>query len=282
MLPVPPMSTANKLWIASLLSRAILGARSFSGAGPLARVKRYGITWCLDLREGIDLAIFLKVYERTSVSALDRLVAHGSVVLDIGANLGFYSLLLADRVGSHGRVIAFEPTRFAFTKLSDNLAANATLASRITTRRAMLVARSGEVAPPEVVSSWPLEGALGRGDGRLMSTEGAESITLDAALAELALERVDFIKLDVDGHETEVLLGGRQTLERFRPTMLFEVAPDYAQGVLASLIELLGDLGYGLESVTDGRPLPLSAEALARMCPRGGGMNVVARAVGTR
>jgi FkbM family methyltransferase len=219
MVSAPRLNTARKMQIASVLSRVILGLRTLSGGGPLVRVRRDGITWCLDLREGIDLAIFLKVYERSSVKELDRLVPRGSVVLDIGANLGFYSLLLADRVGPDGRVVAFEPTDFAYAKLNENLAANPALATRVTARRAILVAGPGEVAPTSIVSNWPLNGSepVDPSSRGVSCQSRARSVTLDDALAPLEPGVWISSKLDVDGHETAVLLGGRATIERFHP-----------------------------------------------------------------
>lgn len=86
------------------------------------RVRRDGIHWDLDLSEGIDFAIFLLGgLELRTLRLYRRLVQPGDTVLDVGANIGAHALPLARLVGASGRVVAFEPTQFAFCKLQRNL-----------------------------------------------------------------------------------------------------------------------------------------------------------------
>ncbi len=59
--------------------------------------------------------------------------------------------------------------------------------------------------------------------GQLMSTTGATSVSLDQVLKELPIDRVDFVKMDVDGHEHDVILGARESLAKFRPRVLMEL-----------------------------------------------------------
>jgi len=81
--------------LASALYRALKSIRSFAGATDVALVRRNGPHWELDLREGIDLAIFaFGSFERETVRALKKLVTPGSTVLDIGANNGANTLNL--------------------------------------------------------------------------------------------------------------------------------------------------------------------------------------------
>ena len=61
--------------------------------------------------------------------------------------------------------------------------------------------------------------------GKLEGTEGSRAATLDQTAKTIGLQRLDFIKLDVDGHEPEVLCGGLDTIRRFRPRILMEWAP---------------------------------------------------------
>ena len=78
----------------------------------------------------IDFAIYLGgMFERNTALALRKLVRPSSLVLDIGANIGAHTLRLANLVGSSGRVFAFEPTDFAYSKLQANLDLNPALAS---------------------------------------------------------------------------------------------------------------------------------------------------------
>src|SRR3984893_15716811 len=111
-------------------------------------VVRGGINYELDLSQGIDFAIFLgNIYERQTRAALRKLVSPGSLVLDIGANIGAHTLPLAQLVGPNGRVMAFEPTDFAFRKLSRNLGLNPSLAARVEAYHCFLTANDGAGVP---------------------------------------------------------------------------------------------------------------------------------------
>ena len=59
--------------------------------------------------------------------------------------------------------------------------------------------------------------------GKAMSTEGVPTTTIDEFVKELQIDRLDFIKIDTDGHEFEVLLGARKAIERFKPQIIFEL-----------------------------------------------------------
>ena len=119
------LSTAQKIRIARVLSGGVIGLRRTLGLPSEVTTRRGGVRWRLDLTEGIDLSIYLLgAFEPATVKLYRRLVKPGDVVLDIGANIGAHVLPLAVLVGDAGRVIAFEPTRYACRKLQANLALN--------------------------------------------------------------------------------------------------------------------------------------------------------------
>ena len=99
----------------------IVGVRAIFGLSSITKVYRRGLHWSLDLKEGIDLAIYLGVYEPETIKELKHIVKPGDVVVDIGANIGAITLPLAEYVGVDGCVIAFEPTSWAYGKLQNNL-----------------------------------------------------------------------------------------------------------------------------------------------------------------
>ena len=150
-------------------------------------VTRGGLRWRLDLREGIDLSIYLLgSFEPSVTKSYRRLVAPGDVVLDIGANVGSHTLPLARAVGDTGRVVAFEPTGWAFAKLRANLALNRELSTRVTAEQVMLVSPDESTLPTAIYSSWPLAAGSELHPvhrGRLMSTDEARAVTLDEYLA---------------------------------------------------------------------------------------------------
>jgi FkbM family methyltransferase len=277
------LNTNQKIMIARGLAAVVLGARRLVGLSHEVTTVRRGIRWSLNLKEGIDFAIYLLGgFEVQTLRRYRAYVHEGDVVLDVGANIGAHMLPLAQLVGFTGRVLAFEPTRYAYDKLMKNAALNPDLASRVTAHQAMLVSDSSSVLPDAIYSSWPLEGTAdlhADHQGRLMSTDGAAIWTLDDFVTSRNLPKIDFIKLDVDGNEHDVLLGARQTLGRFRPALMIELAPyvyDLHPEKFDEVLKILWDNGYQISDAANGRRLPEDAEAIRGLIPSRGCINAVA------
>jgi FkbM family methyltransferase len=277
------LKTAGKIVLARFLSKIIVVSRRLAGYGPAVQVRRHGINWLLDLQEGIDLSIYLLgAFERRTVRAYSSFIRENDIVLDIGANIGAHTLILSQLVGPNGKVVAFEPTSYAYRKLYHNMELNPDLAARIRLEQCMLVANSFEKLEPAIYSSWPLADANDLHDqhcGRLMDTSGAMAMTLDDAVHQFGLKQVDFIKLDVDGHELSVIRGGLSVLKEFKPRMILELAPYSFQGGnedFDSMLNLLRENGYMFRQLGNGLQLPNLSASVRAMIPYGSGMNVVA------
>jgi FkbM family methyltransferase len=255
-------------------------------SGDVVDVRRNGIDWRLDLREGIDLSIYLLgAFEWRTIHSYSPLIAPGDVVFDIGANIGAHTLQLAKRVGPAGRVYAFEPTQYAYGKLLANMSLNPDLASRITATQMMLTARDDAALKPEICSSWPVTGEHDRHEqhqGTFQSTDGAKAGTLDRFLTEAGVDRVDFVKLDVDGHEYDVLEGWT-TIARYRPKIILELGPYDEYGrPLVDLLDRLAAHGYRFHQLSRSTAAqlrdkrPLDTGALAAGLRSGTGVNFMA------
>ena len=240
------LRTRHRLAIARILSAAVRGARRLVGLGPRTIARRRGVRWDLDLREGIDLAVYLGLYERSILRGYDRRLEAGSVAIDIGANFGAHTLEMARRVGPDGLVFAFEPTDYAFGCLQRNLELNPALARRV--RAAQMFLCSDAASPPtEVFASWPVAGNRDElhhdHGGRAVPTSNARALRLDDWVQTAQPGRIDLIKLDVDGYEIDVLRGSAQTLRRFRPVILMEYAPYLLSEFGVEVDDVLGFLG---------------------------------------
>jgi FkbM family methyltransferase len=280
------MKTIHKIAAARALYNLIHAGRLLLGRTDQEIVFRDGVTYDLDLSQGIDFAIYLNnIYERQTKAALRKLVSPASLVLDIGANIGAHTLHLAQLVGSAGRVLAFEPTDFAFRKLRRNLDLNPSLASRVEAIHCFLTANDEAQVPNAIYSSWPLAKEAGlhaKHLGREMRTESARARSLDSLLSERADRKVQLVKLDVDGFECDVLRGATAMLRDTRPIFVMELSPYVLEERGTSLDELLSYFvpnGYAFYDERTFKPLPSSARELHRMISDGEGINAVARAV---
>lgn len=279
------MKTKQKISLAKSAYRAIRLIRSIAGRGDKCVVTRRGIRYELNLSEGIDLAIYLGgSFEADTVRTIARYVRPGQTILDIGANIGALTLELARSAGVEGRVVAFEPTKFAFDKLCRNLALNPELARRVVAMQAFIGSTEDAAAPGTIFSSWPLTGG---GDlhathfGQSKTTEGAATRRLDCVVSDLKIERVDLVKLDVDGYECDVLSGATELLGAQKPIFLIELAPyvhDERGHSFEQFLSFFLREGYRFYAQKSDRVLPSDFRELARLIGDGGSMNVIARA----
>ena len=159
------------------------------------------------------------LWEPAETLALLRMLQPGMTVVDVGAHVGYYSVLCAQRVGRAGRVIAFEPEAQNRRLLHANLLLND--CANVAVHASAIDAAAG--------SARLFLSDSNRGDHRLQAVAGRRSVavdtvSLDAALAGLAL---DFVKIDTQGAEPRVLHGmaGLIASQRERLGMMLEFAP---------------------------------------------------------
>jgi len=193
-------------------------------------------------------------YEPKVVAAIKKNVRRGATCADVGANVGLITRVLAKAVGKRGQVIAFE----AYPPTADRL--RAALADeglgRITVEN-MAVTDGAEP------TAW-LHSGRGRADGEWNvvghDVDGRETppelevpaTSLDEYIS--AGERLDFVKIDVEGAEGRVLAGMQRLLREARPLVLIEFHDDEGWDGRRHLL----DAGYRLETL-DGQPVPPGA-----------------------
>lgn len=199
-----------------------------------------------DLRYTSVTAFMLRAWVEPELYHLPHWLAPGAVFLDVGANIGLFALRAAILVGPSGRVIAVEPAEVSADRLERNLALNAM--THVTVVRAALSDREGEAElrhvelgnDPQAWSIIPEAGGAG--------AEKVRTTTLDALAEAQGLTRLDLVKLDVEGAEPMIVAGGRATLTRFRPTIIFEVnsPPSLARADRTDCFDALVGMGYGI------------------------------------
>jgi FkbM family methyltransferase len=208
--------------------------------------------------------VFREWYE-PEIGLLETFLKPGAVFVDGGANTGMYTFVAGRLVGANGRVIAFEPGSTCFEYLTRSRALNGF--DQVELRKEALSDRCG------TATLYHLDGkensfTLGTPDDSRTVSETIRVTTLDATFAELQLERVDAIKLDIEGAEEFALRGGESLIERTTPAVLFEVFPAAARRLQLSAdaaIEWLRKRNYRLYLIQpDGSPSLLTATPNAR------------------
>ena len=186
---------------------------------------------------------------------LPNVVKPGDVVIDIGANLGYYTCPLSEIVGDKGRVYAVEPVPVIFDVLKRNVAGckNVTLLNYALGSEERII----EMANDSVAAA----GYFGTGRNFVSDGElSGEAIKFSAQMrrgSELFanLERVDFIKCDIEGYERVVIPEMRAIIERHHPTVLIETDGDTRQ----EIIEMFTQMGYRAYMLEGGNEVKLDA-----------------------
>lgn len=216
------MKTKYKILIAKILSKLITFFISRN-----QKVVRNKIRWNLDLEEGIDLSVYLFGTSERKISNLKKLLSKNTdnpTILDIGANIGSVSLLLA-KIFEKSKIFAIEPTNYAFNKLSNNLKLNKELENKVFLRQLFI---TNSKKPDEVWSSWNFDNSNKKHQkhlGTLKKIKQNTYLKLDQFIKNENLNNVDFIKLDVDGYELDVLTSGEDFLKKNKPIIFVEIAP---------------------------------------------------------
>jgi FkbM family methyltransferase len=196
------------------------------------------LNWSID--ELTSQKFLLGTYEPYMQKAFAKYVGDGATVYDVGAHAGYHSLLCSLLVGRSGRVIAFEPNPGNRESIKRQLAANPD--AQVTISPYALSDRSELMA---------LDTSHGSSEGYL-SAAGAFSV--EARQIDYLIEHEGFpvpnvMKIDVEGHEEQVLLGGLATIDQFRPVILVDQNDDTTFTRVSSL---LNPLHY---QVSDGWPI---------------------------
>jgi FkbM family methyltransferase len=188
---------------------------------------------------------FVGDLDRKVSHVIDRCVFPGDVALDIGANLGLVTLRLASRIGPTGRVHAFEPNPRLVGYLSRTLERNPTLPISLHPIALGSEDCSLELAIP----------ADNLGAATLMREAGCQIASmvevpvrrLSDYASRIGLDRVDFVKIDVEGFEHEVIKGAEDLFAKARPkVIILEEHAHPAHGKLAPSLEALSHLGYDI------------------------------------
>jgi FkbM family methyltransferase len=218
--------------------------------------------------------------------AFVALVDKGDTVWDVGANLGYFTLLFSDLAGSRGVVHSFEPVPPTFARLESTMK-NERFARNVRLHNVACADTAGELVlhlPAGDYGQASLSDRHQAGSWRDVSsvtTYRCRGIRLDDYEELQASGRVDFIKCDVEGAELLTLRGAADTLHRWHPMLCLEVWGEWTRAfdyTPCDLISFLQGFGYDLFAVCGGSDAatPVTPEQAASRLDAAGGLNLIA------
>lgn len=159
------------------------------------------------------------VFEKESTSLVYKFLKEGDIVIDVGANIGYYSILFSRLVGPNGKVHCFEPTEFYGNVLKRNVEINKS--SNVVIYPFGLSNKSERLPISIGYSSATIHDPYKGQNTTSVETIRLES--LDEIVHKAGITKIDFIKIDIDGHEPLFIKGAIKTIKRFKPKILLEV-----------------------------------------------------------
>lgn len=201
-------------------------------------VWRQGAQWSLDPTDYVCRDLFWAgAKDVAQMRALRPHLPRGGVMFDLGANFGYYAIVMARALEQDCVIHAFEPDGVAAARLEANLALNDI--SCISVHRCGVSDHGGAASLQRVQGN--------SGAASLVDGHDFPLVTLDAFCADHGIQRVDVVKIDVEGAELRALRGAAGVLTRHRPTLLLELNAQAlrAQGArIDDLLDLLADHRY--------------------------------------
>jgi FkbM family methyltransferase len=217
-------------------------SRVFSPFVPIWVQVEPGMTVLLDPYDEIGGTVLAYgSYEQATVRELERHIPRGGTFVDVGANIGWYSLKAARAAGPKGHVIAVEPDRETLIELRSNIRASG--AASVIAVAPVACADSETTltfyaAPRRNTGESSLSQANASQEGAIAASYPVRARRLDDILKEAGVDRVDAMKIDVEGAEFLVLKGATETLDRYRPVVVMELVDRQLKAMGSSVEEV--------------------------------------------
>lgn len=218
--------------------------------GVVCQATIYNLKLNLQIDDWIQENIFfLGEYEKAELLTLSTLLKKDDVLLDIGANIGLYSLYASKIIGDNGKIISFEPFEQNFQSFTKNISLNSF--TNIQVEKKAVGAENGTInlyynqdeKNLGMVSTQSIENSI---------SEKVLIISIDQFLEASKTKKIDFVKIDIEGHEFKALKGMQNTLLKYKPTILIEILVENKSIDNKEFIhEFLVDLGYHKYFIND-------------------------------
>lgn len=211
---------------------------------------QYGFRFTADLADWLGQYVYLTgAYEPPTSDIFFKIIKPGDTVIDIGANVGYFSLLSAKLTGEKGKVYALEP----ILSVRENLISNILLNDYNNIR---VIPKAASATAARLTIYEGPEGHKGVSSLRPLSTASREltieAIALDDLIEEMGT--VNFIKIDVEGAEMRALLGMKKIINKDHPSFIIEFTDSYLKSFgdsASQMAEWLNTHGYQLYRIEE-------------------------------
>lgn len=205
----------------------------------------------LKLDDFIQQQIFLLgYYDKPGILFLKKNLRPGEVFVDIGANIGAYTLIAAKLVTQSGKVFAFEPAKYVYDQLQNNILLNAFENIQV---EKLALFNKNTVLSLKISSSANLGmSSIHNHDEETGEIEMVPAITGDDFFMQINTTKIDLIKLDIEGAELFALQGLRQTIQKFRPLIVTELSAAILQRSKINktdIIDFMKQLHYEIRGI---------------------------------
>lgn len=223
--------------------------RLLGGISTITKPLNGGFSLNVDTNNFIDASIYFSGdYESYLKTHYKQLIKPGDYVIDVGANIGFHSMYFAELAGQDGKVFAFEPIQQNYRALISNLDLNHF--KQVIPEQIALANENKEIEihiDPTITNPGAYN-LLSKGikNTRIICKKG------DEFLKDRGIDKINFIKIDVEGYEHEVLKGLKNTIVRERPVIIFEYDRNYQlkmNSSAAEIFEFFKDLNYEFNKI---------------------------------
>jgi FkbM family methyltransferase len=213
--------------------------------GTIRKVIRNGIKLELDLSDSIDHFLYFGLIEN-SFTHLKKLLKKNDVIFDIGANNGYTSLAFSQEIGENGKIFSFEPDNINYNRAKKNIELNNV--------KNINLLKFGIGSKTEKLKLFNID-EYNLGMNRILKDESnskyqeIEVISIDDFINSNSIDKINLIKIDVEGFEKEVLLGAINTINHFKPIIFIEINNEYLKEQNTSAFEIyhfLKSLNYSI------------------------------------
>ncbi len=203
--------------------RKLIASNSSLNEVQVVSETRDGLKFNLYIKDWIQANLFfLGHYEQAELRLLKSILKEGDTFIDLGTNIGLYSLTASKIVGQKGRVISFEPFGKNYDTFIHNLELNHLSNTNVVPEK-KAVGKSDSTLMLYSNSSDSNMGMVSTKERTHTHKESVESVSLDTYLKKNKINKVDLIKIDIEGHEKDALIGMAGTTKDIKPSFIIEI-----------------------------------------------------------